>query len=212
MPIIKAITAPNGADVTFHKVMSAYVDPTTGQVSMNVGSWVDEATHNAGTNLVWMWAMFATTGIVGSLDATLATIAPFDGGTVVTDESESLDAVQVRQCALLDAAYSQAIASSVSFTTAAGVAHSYQADPDSVTKLSNCLQGWAGTQTVPVGFYWLTGDNTRIAFTYADLQGLAAAFINAGFAAFAALQDLKSAVRAATTLDAARAVVWPSPT
>lgn len=210
MPILKSITAPNGAAVAFHKAVQASYDPVAGTVSVNVASWADEDTHNAGGGLVWMWPMDMAPSALAGLDAALAATIPFDGGTVVTDESLSLAAVQLRQCAALDDAYAQAIARTVSFTTAAGNTHAYQADADSVGKLSSCLLGWMGAHAVPSGFYWLAADNTRVTFTYADLQGLAATFINAGHTAFALLQDLKATVRAATTLDAARAVSWPS--
>jgi hypothetical protein len=209
MPILKDLSAPNGALATFHKAMQANFDPVAGTVAVNVASWASEDAHNAGAGLLWMWPIDMAPAALADLDAALATIAPFDRGTVVTDESQSLAAVQDRQCAVLNAAYARAIAGSVLFTTGASDTHSYQSDPDSVAKLSNCLLGWMGTQAVPEGFYWLAADNTRVAFTYTDLQGLAGAFITAGHAAFALLQDLKVAVRAATTTDAVRAIVWP---
>jgi hypothetical protein len=209
MPILKPITTPNGAAVSFHKALQANYDPVAGTVAVNVASWADEDTHNAGGGLVWMWPMDMTPSALADLDAALALVAPFDGGTVVSDDSLSLEAVQLRQCAMLDAAYAQAIAGSVSFTTAAGATHTYQADPASVQKLSNCLLGWIGAQAVPAGFFFQSLDNTRVPFTYADLQGLAAAFITAGYGAFALLQDLKVAVRAAATNDDAKAIVWP---
>jgi hypothetical protein len=209
MPILKPITTPNGAAVAFHKAVQANYDPVAGTVAVNVASWADEDTHNAGGGLVWMWPMDMAPSALTNLDAALAMVVPFDGGSVVSDESLSLAAVQLRQCAALDAAYAQAITGSVSFTTAAAATHSYQSDPDSVAKLSACLLGWMGVQTVPAGFYWLAADNTRVSFTYGDLQGLAAAFINAGHAAFALLQDLKVSVRSAATSDAAKAIAWP---
>lgn len=209
MPILKAITAPNGAAVGFHKAMQATFDPVNGTAAASVASWVDEDTHNAGGGLAWMWPVPLAPSALADLDAALVGVEPFDGGTVVSDESQSLAAVQLRQCAMLDAAYAQAITGAVSFTTTAADTHTYQSDPDSVAKLSNCLLGWMAAQAVPEGFYWLSADNTRVAFTWADLQGLAATFIGAGHTAFALLQDLKVAVRAATTSDEVKAIVWP---
>jgi hypothetical protein len=210
MPLLKDITAPNGASVGFHKAMQVNYDPVGGTVAVNVASWVDEDAHNAGGNLAWMWPIAATPSALSDLDSALASIAPFDGAAVVSDESQSLAAVQIRQCALLDAAYARAIAADVSFTTAAGDTRMYQADPQSVSDLSSCLLGFQAAQAVPEGYFWQSKDNTRVTpFTYADLQGLAAALANHGFAAFAQLQDLKAAVRAATTTDAVRAITWP---
>lgn len=208
MPILKPITAPNGAAVAFHKAVQATFDPVAGTVSVNVASWADEDTHNAGGGLVWMWPMDMAPSALSDLDAALATVAPFDGGTIVSDDSQSLAAVQLRQCALLDAAYAQAIAQNVSFTTAAGDTHTYQCDPASVDKLTDSLLGCQAAQAVPAGFYWLAADNTRVTFTYADLQAFAAVLFTQGHAAFAHLQDLKAAVRAATTTDAVRGITW----
>lgn len=211
MPILKSIMTPNGAPVGFHKALQVNYDPTTGVVSINVGSWVDEDTHNAGGGLLWNWPMVATAAALTNLDAALATMEPFDGGTVVSDTSESLASAQVRQCALLDAAYEQAISADVPFTTQAGDTRMYQASAQSISDLSSCLLGFQAAQATPAGYFWQAKDNTRVSpFTYADLQGLAAALANNGFAAFAQLQDLKATVRSAATVDAVRAVSWPT--
>ena len=70
------------------------------------------------------------------------------------------------------------------------------------------LLAFGYTQTVPSGFYWVSLDNTQVPFTYADMQGLAAAFGLQGASAFQHLQTQKNAVLAATTVSAVQAITW----
>lgn len=211
MPISKPITTPNGASVAFHKATRASYDVAAGTVAISVASWSTEDAYLSGSGLVWMWPVDAVPAALANIDAALAQIAPFDGGTVVTDDAQSLEAVQTRQAALLDAAYFQAIAQDVSFTTAGDDTRMYQSDPVSVSNASACMLGCQAAQAVPEGFYWVAADNTRVVFTYADLQAFAAALFAHGHGAFMTLQDLKASVRAAATVDAVKLIGWPAP-
>jgi len=108
----------------------------------------------------------------------------------------------------LGAAYAAACAQPVSFTTAAKVTKTFQADPGSITVLQQTLAGLSGAQATPAGFYWVAADNTQVPFSFADLQGLAAAMLAQGWTAFQHLQTLKAEVAAATTVAAVLAVTW----
>lgn len=119
-----------------------------------------------------------------------------------------LTQAQSSQVDVLAQAYAAAIAQPVSYTTKAGVAKTYQADPGSVSNLQNTLLGLQAAQATPTGFYWVAADNTQVPFTYADLQALAAAMLAQGWAAFQKLQTLKAQVAAATTVTAVQAVTW----
>lgn len=123
-------------------------------------------------------------------------------------DARPLAQAQADQTATLTAAYTAAIAQPVAFTSAAGVAQTYQADPQSVSNTVASMLGCQAAQATPAGFFWVALDNTHVPFTYADLQGLAAAMFAQGAVAFAKLQVLKEQVRAATTVDAVGAVVW----
>jgi hypothetical protein len=135
-----------------------------------------------------------------------ATLQPY---TPPDPTNEELTAqAQVKQVAALYAAYRQAVQQPVSYTSEGGVTKTYQADPGSVASLQVMLLAFSATQAVPPGFYWVAADNTKVPFTYADLQGLAQAVGTQGAAAFQRLQALKDQVRAATSAAAVEAVTW----
>lgn len=122
--------------------------------------------------------------------------------------ASTLSGAQSAQIATLTAAYSAAIQQSVSFTTAGGVAKTFQADLASQDVLLKATTGYNLSGATPTGFYWVSGDNTQVPFTLADLKGLYRVMLAQGNTAFQKLQTLKSQVNAATTVAAATAVSW----
>lgn len=124
-------------------------------------------------------------------------------------DARTIAQIRAAQVAILEAAYAVAISQPVTYTSRAGVAGQYQADPDSINNVAKMQLAFAGAASTPIGFYWLTSDNTQVSFFYADIQGLAAVLGRQGFGAFQTLQTQKSAVRAATTAAAVAAITWP---
>lgn len=120
----------------------------------------------------------------------------------------TLAQAQTLQLAALEAAYDSASSTAIGYTTKGGVTATFQADTVSQSLVQTSLAGYSAAAAVPTGFYWVAADNTQVAFTYADLQGLAATMIAQGWTAFQKLQTLKASVRAATTVAAVQAVVW----
>ena len=131
-----------------------------------------------------------------------------DEAAAIQNPPLTVGQAQAQQIALLEAAYSSAITQPVTFTTAAGVKKTFQADTDSQIVLIKAQQGYAIVVAVPDGFYWVASDNTQVPFTLEDLKGLYAAMLAQGWTAFQRLQTQKAAVRAAKTLAAVNAVVW----
>lgn len=122
--------------------------------------------------------------------------------------AQLLAQAQVAQTASFRQSYLAAISANISFTDAAGVTDTYQADPASVAVLNNCLSGFRVSATVPTGFYWRSATNQNNPFTYADLEGLASAMTTRGFTNYAHLQTQIASVMAATTVSAVDAVTW----
>ncbi|MBI2235381.1 MAG: DUF4376 domain-containing protein [Magnetospirillum sp.] len=123
-------------------------------------------------------------------------------------EARPLAELQAERIGEMEAAYAAAVGLSVEFTTAGGVSNFFQADQSSVANLQATLAGYGASQETPAGFYWVAEDNVRVPFTFADLQGLAAAMLVRGWEAFQRLQDRKDSIRQAADAAAVLAVVW----
>jgi hypothetical protein len=148
-------------------------------------------------------------GAALSLPSWPAGLVQLTDAEVVALRAPTLAQVQASQIATLAAAYQAASQQSVTFTTKAGVTKTFQADASSQAIIQQSLAGYSGSQSVPTGFYWVSADNTLVPFVFSDLQGLAAAMIAQGWAAFQQLQTLKTQVISATTVAVVQAVVWP---
>jgi len=127
---------------------------------------------------------------------------------VAAPAAQLLAQAQAAQIAMLYQAYQQAIQQPVTYTSKGGVTKTYQADAGSRGKLQDVMLSFDATQTVPPGFYWVSLDNTKVPFTYSDLQGLAQAFGTLSTAAFQHFQTQKDAVKAATTVSEVQAITW----
>ena len=131
-------------------------------------------------------------------------------GGVLTPPTDAvaLAMAQTAKIIILTSDYTAAYQLPVTFISAGGVSDTYQADDGSIANLQKMLLAFAGTKTVPAGFYWVSLSNAQVPFTYADMQGLAAVFGDQGAAAFSKLQDLKGQVRAATSPAEVAAITW----
>ena len=145
---------------------------------------------------------------------------PFENYQLKSGESfsdvlpaQTLAQAQAAQIAVIDTAYAAAVQVSVSFKAAAGVTKTYQADNQgplsSQSVLLKTYTGYNIDGATPAGFYWQAEDNTQVPFTLADLSGLYKTMLAQGNAAFSQRAALKAAIRAATTVAAVQAIVWP---
>ena len=130
------------------------------------------------------------------------------GNTPTPVDVPTLAQDQVTQINLLLASYSNAIQQPVSYTTIAGVVKTYQANTQSVDNLSRMTLAYLKAAATPTGFYWMATDNTKVPFTFADLQQLAAVMGTQGFADFDNLQTKKASVMAATTVSAVQLITF----
>jgi len=129
-------------------------------------------------------------------------------GSALEPVPPTLQEAQAQQINSLWQAYQTATQAPVSYTSKGGVTKTYQADPQSVANLTQMLLAFQAAAATPSGFYWVAADNTQVPFTYADMQGLAAAFGAQGAAAFQRLRALKAEIKAATTVSAVQAITW----
>jgi hypothetical protein len=123
-----------------------------------------------------------------------------------------LATAQATQSALLQAAYEAAITAPVSYTTAAGTASTFKQDATAKSNLQDAILASQKSESWPINL-WLDSTGTSITpFTYADLQGLAAAMEAVDAPDFQGLLALLSQVNTATTVDEVAEVVWSNST
>lgn len=130
----------------------------------------------------------------------------------------TLDQLKANQIGIIKGGYANAVIQSVSFTTSFGVTNAFQADQASQSILSISLQRARVAGGVPSGFYWKAADNTKPAFTLADLEGLDAAMFTQGWVAFQHKDNQIDAINAITgpnpsnpsaqTIAAIAAITW----
>ena len=126
--------------------------------------------------------------------------------------AELLAQAQAAQIAILQSSYQSAINAPVTFKNAAGVTSTY---PSGNTVLINGMRAKdllaeviaAGEAAWTLG-KWLDTNNVAQTFTFADLQGLAAAMEAATTVDWTDLVDKIAQVNAATTVSAVQAVTW----
>jgi len=135
-------------------------------------------------------------------------IGPIPSGFALTPPPPTLAQAQATQIASLAASYSAAITADIAYTAVGGTAQTYQADAGSVSNLNYMLQAYTPAGATPTGFYWVAADNTPVPFTLADLQDLAKAMGDRGWAAFQNLQTKKADVMAAITIKAVQAITF----
>lgn len=128
--------------------------------------------------------------------------------TVFAAHNPSLSQARYDQITIIEQAYQAAIYADIAFTTAAGVAQTFQGDAGSQAILVQSKSRYNETGVTPNGFFWLSKDNTQVAFTFADLVGLYNAMFDRGQLAFAKKTQLKASIRTATDVASVQAVVW----
>jgi len=176
--------------------MKSYIDTKTSQVYAFEDDVIVDETNG----------VYTFTAVHGTPLNVPDTLQPYEPPE--PSSAELVDAAKAIQLARVATAYQAAMSSNVSYTNVSGTSAEYQADEISVARLSRAVLAYLVTQKTPSGFYWIAADNTQVPFSYADLQGLAAALGVQSEAAFIKFQDLKAKVNAATTVDEVAAVTW----
>jgi hypothetical protein len=135
------------------------------------------------------------------------TLAVSDGKIVVVPYAgPTLHEAKAAQIATLNAAFRAAGTAPVSFTTAAGATARFSQSDEAKAYLGQCIDAGATAWTLNL---WIDASGSPVApFTFADLQGLAAAFEAAETPAYSDLLAKVADVQAATTVAAVQAVTF----
>jgi hypothetical protein len=208
MPILKAITTPNGAAVGFHKAMQVAYDLTTQRVGINVASWATEEAYIAGNGLVWMWPIDAAAAALADIDGALVLIAPFDGGTVVTDGALTLDAAKLRQWATI-----KDRRDAVQYGGFDWNGSMFDSDPMSQQRIIGAVQLAMMATSISQDYSvdWTLADNSTRLLSGADVVAVGEALGALVREAFDQGVALREQINAATSIEAVQAVTWPMP-
>lgn len=135
------------------------------------------------------------------------TLVVSDGKVVVRAYAgPTLDEAKAAQVAALNAAFHASARAPVAFTTAGGAMASFPQSDEAKAYLGQCIDAGAKAWTLNL---WLDASGKPVTpFTFADLQGLAAAFEAAESPAYADLLTKLAAVQAATTIADVQAVTF----
>lgn len=164
--------------------MHVFIDTATG----NVWEFDDDVTNVCGADGIYHF--MAPNGELVNVPSSLRPYVK-PGLTILEAQADKVTE--------MEAAYAVASTSDVTFTSAGGMTKAFQSDEKSHSNVKNMLEAYRVTG-VPTGFFWKSTDNTRVPFTYADLQGLAQAMGNQGWPAFLHLSDRKDQIAAIAAL------------
>ncbi|MGZ8158350.1 MAG: DUF4376 domain-containing protein [Methylobacter sp.] len=92
-------------------------------------------------------------------------------------------------------------------TTTANIEYmssSFQTDAASINTMAQVLAGSASG--LPEDFYWVDATNAHVPMTLAQLQGLGSAIVSRNWGAFKTLQDKKSLIALAATIEDVNAI------
>ena len=133
---------------------------------------------------------------------------PFVDGNILVGYSAAqlLAQAQTAQIAILTAARNAAMLAPVSYKTAAGTTALFATTPEATGYLQGVIDAGSAAWTANL---WLSNAGTPITpFTFADVQGLAAAIEAVETPEYQELLKLIGEVMAATTVSASQGVTW----
>ena len=219
MPIAKTVATQNNATAGYHKAVKLSVDMLTITATVSVQSWVDEAAYLAVKPIAWNWEVAVplvslTADVVGSAENALTTnsTSPFLGGTIVADNSLTLDTYKAKKRnALKELCHAQIVSGFAS--SALGTAHNYpQAELDQTNMVgsvvSSLIPGIPANWTT---YFWCQDSAGVWAFVSHTATQIQVAGQDSKTSILIALgknDRLGQQVLAATTQSQVDAVVW----
>jgi hypothetical protein len=146
MPIMQTTMTPAGGAVAYHKAIKVEADLITDKATAIVASYSSFDDAMAGKSVSFHWALdvpmsfLAGENVLLSLEQAMVSepTLPFFGGTIVSDETNSLAAVKTRKAASLRAACNAQIIEGF-HCDALGAAFLYPAKPTDQTNLAGSI-------------------------------------------------------------------------
>lgn len=121
------------------------------------------------------------------------------GGAPVISNARQLQQAKSAKLSEITADYVAATTADIAYMSTM-----FQTNPASIDTMAQVLSGSA--LGLPPDFYWVDATNEQVPMTLAQLQGLSAAIIERNWEAFKVLQDKKTMLTAAVTIEDVNAI------
>jgi hypothetical protein len=208
--IQKPITTANGP-TAYHVLFKIESLRPFNLLTLTVDSYADEATFLAGGGLMGrtLLSMPSPSGagtIVDDVEAWLITEAtsPYQGGQIVADKSDTLDAAKERAWVAIKSARSAAESGTFEFD-----GDIYDIDKLHVTG-ATLLASLAKSAGAPYSEGWTLADNSVRDLDADQVISLGIALGQRVSAIYDTARQLRTQIDAATTIEAVAAIVWPA--
>ena len=207
MPILKTLTTPNGITCDFHKAVNGEFNFAEGVAVIRFLSWTTEAEHNLGINHAYVWPVTVPLASIPTLDVYASTEpgGVFETGTVVPDESLSLDAKKLRKWHLV-----KAQRDTREFGTFTWDGSVFDCDTVSTGRIMGAfsLALAAKILAAPFSQDWTLADNTTRTLSADDMLGVGLALGTNVGTAHAIAKSLRDAIVAAPDEAALEQITW----
>lgn len=219
--ILIAITLPTGGAAAYHKVSEIRSVYPFAFTTVDVLSYASQEAFNAGSGHMWVHSetiegLDCSAGLGHAVETWLTSDAgsPLSGGLIVADTSVTLEAAQARRISQLSRDCQLHIYSGFD-STALGALTRYPADEQDQANLTasvvdSTLPGNDVSWTTAFKCTGIDGVKEYKAHTVAQIQKVGRDGKNAIVASLLKNEQLAAEVRAATTIEAVAAIVWPA--
>lgn len=206
MPILKQLTAPNGAAVGFHKIAKIEIAADASGVAM-ISSWPSESDYLADKAPLWAW--YASCGSLSALVAetqgALLVDGDFAGGTAVTDSADSLETARVRRWATIKTERTRRLTGTFEYAD-----NVYDIDPVNIAGAAVDAREALIAGETNWTQAWVLANNTVVTLTATEMIALGRAAKAVVSGLWGTSQYLRGLIEAATTAEEVEAVVWPT--
>lgn len=216
MALSKQMNAPNGASVSYHKVVKIEVSGDMTMATVTVGSWRDQTSFYAGDPQVWNFyvaveigLLTGATPLVDRVEQALLSTQEFTSAGIVSEAiGADVAAARVRKNSEINAWRWEA--NNTFFMFNGKQIACDQLSRSDITGVSNEV---SLTGLLPASFpgAWKAMDNTYVQISdVATWTQFVKAMVAQGTANFVKAQQLKAMAAAATTVEQVESINWES--
>ena len=209
MAILKTVSTPTGAQVSFHKLVGSTVDYAAETSTLRIASWATPEQHDLGQQLTWMWEVSGPQALVTNYtpDQALLLVPEFEGAAIVPDNSNTLYARKLRKWAEVKLWRAESI--STDMVTPFGVFQCRDEDRQNITAAVLLAQTLSAAGQ-PVALDWTLADNSVVTLDATQIVTVGLLLGQKVQAAHAVARGLRNQIEVANSNEAVDVVAWPN--